>query len=95
MPTTTTTTTTPIPETILQMASELDLDTLLECPITSHTTIRFICSVRKDLLEAPPGPPPGPNLLEAERVLSRLYHHLGHDRRELAFRRGDRSRPGQ
>lgn len=83
-------TATPIPETVLQMAAELELDTLLECPLTADATIRFICGVRKELLEAPE-PVSSPSVIEAERTLSRLYHHLGYDRRNLAFRRGERA----
>jgi hypothetical protein len=75
-----------LPEGVLQMAADLQLDTLLECPHTADATIRFICSARKYLLEAPEVIN-DPEVTEAERLLSRIYHHIGYDRRNLAFRR--------
>jgi len=75
-----------LPEGVLQLAADLQLDTLLECPHIADATIRFICSARKYLLEAPEVIS-DPEVTEAERLLSRLYHHIGYDRRNLAFRR--------
>lgn len=80
----------PLPENVLQLAAELELDVLMECPQTTDATIRFICSVRKDLLEAPTGDQ-SPELVKAEQLLSRMYHHIGYDRRNQAFTRSARA----
>lgn len=72
-------------ESILEMAADLQIDALLESSITADVTIRFICGVRKSLLEAPQAQT-SPELVQAERLLTRLYHHIGYERRNLAFR---------
>jgi hypothetical protein len=73
-------------ETILEMAADLQLDILLESPVTSDLTIRYICGARKSLLEMPQDQA-SPELVDAERLLTRLYHRIGYERRNLAFSR--------
>ncbi len=80
-----------IPETVLQMASELRLDVLLESPVTQDTVVRFICSVRKDLMEAQVNDNDSMATIETERLLSRMYHQIGYDRRNSAFARNSRA----
>lgn len=80
-----------IPETVLQMAAELRLDVLLESPVTQDTVIRFICSARKDLMEALISETDSVETVEIERLLSRMYHQIGYDRRNSAFSRNSRA----
>lgn len=74
---------------VLELADQLRLDVLLECPITADSVIRFICIARKELLEAPELAE-SLDVVEAERIISRLYHLIGYDRRNLAYQRNSR-----
>jgi hypothetical protein len=75
--------------TVLELADQLRLDVLLECPTTADSVIRFICITRKELLEAAEMTNT-PEVVEAERIVSRLYHLFGYERRNLAYQRNAR-----
>lgn len=78
------------PENVLTNASDLRLDILLECPDTQDAVIRFICTARKALMEAP-ALSESMDVIEAERLLNRLYHGIGFERRNSAFSGGSRA----
>lgn len=80
-----------IPDTVLTMASELHVDVLLEHPITQDTVIRFVCAARKDMIEAQLTDNDSQEAIEMERLLNRIYHQIGYERRNSAFSRGSKN----
>lgn len=75
-----------ISETILQLAADVDLDTLLEYQHTAAPTIRFICAMRKALLELTPDQLNAvPSLARCEQLFSRLYEGIGYEQRSMAY----------
>lgn len=73
-----------IAEDALEIAADVRLDTLLEHRHSANPTIRFVCAVRKALLEAPPDAL-SHELARVEQLVNRLYERIGHDRRSTAY----------
>jgi len=73
-----------ITEDVLSIASDIEFDALLENRYTANTTIRFVCAVRKALLECAPEALT-PEMALSEQLINRLYDRLGHERRGVAY----------
>ena len=74
----------PIGEDALNIAAELQLDTLLENPATANATVRYISAIRKSILDCPPDALT-PEMARYEQLISRLYERIGHLRRTAAY----------
>lgn len=67
-------------DNIINMAEDINLSALLDHPITVNQTIRYICAIKKALLSADASELDD-DLTEIERIITRLYEQLGHERR--------------
>ena len=73
-------------ETALDLAAGIELDLLLEDPLTADHTIRFICALRKTLVNTDANAL-SPELREVEQSVTRIYEHVGFARRQAAYER--------
>jgi len=76
----------------IKIADEIGLSDLLEQPELTDSTIRFVCSLRKQLFQEVSDPDGG--LAEIETRLNRIYHFIGLERRNQAFDTPSRNVPG-
>ena len=70
---------------LLKIAEDITLAELIETELTREATIRFICGIRKSLLQLPAEMAGNSDLTELEKVVSQIYHQIGYDRRSEAF----------
>ena len=90
-----------LPDDVIDLSGDINIDTLLDHPYTVDLTIRFVCSLRKRLLSA--DRIADPDLLTIESIVSRVYDRIGSDRRQRAYddpqyiatrdQRGDQGQP--
>jgi hypothetical protein len=73
-----------LPDELIDLASGIHLDALLDHPATVNQAIRFICACRKALMDLPPDQIDD-DLAQSERVITRLYDRLGFERRQAAY----------